>query len=408
MKRLRKFLWETFHTLFRNFNFPCELGLARIGNPNEDSPVFLSGNYTLVVDRLKRALKGANCYLLIANSRGSNVWCAAGMNEFSEHDVIDAINVAGLWNLVRHRQIIAPPYAAPGVDVRAVLRETGFNLKWGPTHLNDLPRYIASGYKRTHDMISVQFGMRDRIEQALANSCCYAMTIIAAALFWPAYILTVIGIIVATYLFAFACWNVFPNERRWRHTLMIAVTLSAPLAVFGWWANWNPAQFALWGATLMGVVLLMAMDACGSTPIYKTTIGHWLTNGDYKSLFNPVIDPARCTNCMNCVLVCPKNVFAARRNGVRKVVSINPGECIDCLACVKQCYDDAFYNRSGQYKGDVKSIPNLHEIMTRDWSHLESESRWLNHPIVIRNGLPVLDTSGYEPSVEPVALRVAP
>jgi NAD-dependent dihydropyrimidine dehydrogenase PreA subunit len=93
---------------------------------------------------------------------------------------------------------------------------------------------------------------------------------------------------------------------------------------------------------------------------------------------------------MNCVLVCPKNVFAARRNGVKRVVSVHPRECIDCLACVKQCYDDAFFNRSGQYKGDVKSIPNLHDIMTRDWSHLKSEDRWLNHPVKVCSGLPVL------------------
>ena len=216
MKRLQQYLWEIFHTFFRNFNFPCKLGLVRLGNPNEDSPVFLSGNYTLVVERLKRALTGTDCYLLVANSRGSNVWCAAGMNEFSEHDVIDAINVAALWGLVRHRQIIAPPYAAPGVDVRAVLRETGFHIKWGPTHLNDLPRFIASGYRRTQDMIAVQFGFRDRMEQALANSCCYSMTIIVAAVLWPAFTLKVIGMIIATYLISFACWNLFPEEHRLR------------------------------------------------------------------------------------------------------------------------------------------------------------------------------------------------
>src|SRR6267378_6329867 len=174
MKRLRQFLWEMFHTFFRNFNFPCDLGLIRIGNPTAHSPIFLSGNYSLVVERLKRALAGSDCYLLVANSRGSNVWCAAGMNEFSEHDVIDALYVADLRNIVAHRRIIAPPYAAPGVDVQAVFRETGFHIKWGPTHLDDLPNYIASSFKRTHAMIGVKFGLRDRIEQALANSCCYS------------------------------------------------------------------------------------------------------------------------------------------------------------------------------------------------------------------------------------------
>ena len=96
MSAIQGFFWETFHTFFRNFNFPCKLELIPLGNPNKNSPVFLSGNYSLVVERLKRVLEGTDCYLLVANSRGSNVWCAAGMNEYTEHDVIDAINVSDL------------------------------------------------------------------------------------------------------------------------------------------------------------------------------------------------------------------------------------------------------------------------------------------------------------------------
>src|SRR5437868_4598237 len=101
MRKIREFLWELFHIFFRHYNFPCELGLIRVGNPDAKSPVFLSGNYTLVVRRLLRVLKGTDCYLLVANARGSNVWCAAGMNEFSEFDVVDAINVADLGRLVK-------------------------------------------------------------------------------------------------------------------------------------------------------------------------------------------------------------------------------------------------------------------------------------------------------------------
>src|SRR5262249_53339566 len=100
-------LWELFHIFFRHFNFPCKLGLIRVGNPNQHSAVFLSGNYTLTVQRVLRKLRGTDCYLLVANSRGSNVWCAAGMNEFSEYDVIDAINVSRLKDVVTHRRIIA-------------------------------------------------------------------------------------------------------------------------------------------------------------------------------------------------------------------------------------------------------------------------------------------------------------
>jgi NAD-dependent dihydropyrimidine dehydrogenase PreA subunit len=141
---------------------------------------------------------------------------------------------------------------------------------------------------------------------------------------------------------------------------------------------------------MFGMVLLMALDACGGTPFHKTSIKHWVTKGDYLSLFSPVIDPDLCVNCMLCVLVCPTFVFAAKREGEKKVVAVNPAACEECLACVKQCPTDAIFNRSGEYKGDVKSILNLDYLVTRDWSHLEAEDRWIGAPIQLRNGMPVV------------------
>jgi NAD-dependent dihydropyrimidine dehydrogenase PreA subunit len=390
MKKIKAFFWELFHIFFRHYNFPCKLGLIRVGNPNSDSPVFLSGNYTLTVQRVLRKLQGIDCYLLVSNSRGSNVWCAVGMNEFSEYDIIDAINVTGLKDLVSHRRIIAPVYAAPGVDVKAVKQETGFNIHWGPTHLDDLPRYIANGFRRTHDMFQVKFGFQDRLEQALSTSLAYSLTLGVGLFFFPGFFLRTIGIIFLVYMFGFCFYPIFPRERMWRRTLLIAAVLSAAMAAFGAGRGWETRDFVLWHGVLLGVVMLMAMDACGSSPLYKTTIKHWLTQGDYKSLFNPVIDPALCINCMQCVIVCPKDVFAARRQGVKTVVAVKPDECEECLACVKQCPTDAIFNRSGQYKGDVKSIPNLHHIVTRDWSHLCDEDRWIGKPVVIRGGFPVV------------------
>jgi NAD-dependent dihydropyrimidine dehydrogenase PreA subunit len=386
MKRIGALLWELFHIFFRHYNFPCELGLRRVGDPDANSPVFLSGNYTLVVQRLLRVLRGIDCYLLVANSRGSNVWCAAGMNEYSEHDVVDAINVAQLGELVTHRRLIAPPYAAPGVDVRFVKRETGFRIIWGPTHLNDIPRYVRNGYRRSYEMTLVQFGLPDRMEQALSTSLAYSMTIAVGALLWPSYVFLVMALILLTYVFSFTLWYQLPEERRWRRTLTVAAALSVPLAVYGSWRNWSAPSWVLWEVTLLGVVALMAMDACGSSPVYKSTISHWLRKGDYHSEFSPIIDPDMCTSCLACQVVCPTGVFAMQRSGAKKMVANEPGNCIECMACVKQCHYDAIFNRTGRYKGDVKSIPNIDYLLTRDTSHLAAEDRWIGQPITVRHG----------------------
>jgi NAD-dependent dihydropyrimidine dehydrogenase PreA subunit len=383
-------LSELFHIFFRHFNFPCQLGLIRIGNPTENSPVFVSGNYTLTVRRLLRKLAPFDCYLLVANSRGSNVWCAVGMNEFSEYDVIDAVNVAGLRDMVRHRRLILPVYAAPGIDMKKVKNETGFSVQWGPTHLDDLARYIENGLRRTNDMYRVKFGFQDRVEQALANGMAYAMSFALALIWWPAFFAKVTAIIFAVFLFTFCLYPAFPSEKYWRRTFVQAMILSGALLSFAGWQGWTGSDILLWEAVLLGTVVLAALDACGSTPLHKTSIKHWLTKGNYKSLFSPVVDPDLCINCMQCVLVCPVTVFAARRETVKTVVSVRPDECEECLACVKQCPTDAIFNRSGQYKGDVKSIPNLEYLVARDWSHLRNEDRWIGAPTGLHNGLPVV------------------
>jgi len=407
--------YEVFHVFFRHFNFPCELGLRNIGNPNAYSPVFLSGNYTLTVHRLLKRLSPFDCYLIVANSKGSNVWCAAGMNEFNEFDIIDAINVSALADKVKSRRIIAPPYAAPGVDVKEVERQTGFKFVWGPTHLDNLPAYIEKNYRRTSEMTLAQFGFADRMEQALSTALVYCMTIFPLIFFLPEYTLTVMGLIFLFHLTWFALWDILPEERRWAKTLTHFGIAMAGLLGFAWYIHMPIESVALWTATLATLILLISLDGCGSSTIYKTTPRRWITKGDYRSYFEPIIDPDKCTSCYDCIYVCPKGVLARLPKG--PAVSVRTDQCIECLACVKSCHDGAFYNRSQEWKGDVKSIPNLQEIMTREWLHLEGETKWDGAPIKFHRHMLQVDVeamadpgstaAGCEPSHGTVPLKTA-
>ncbi len=388
-EKLKLRFYEVFHVFFRHFNFPCELGLRTIGHPDETSPVFLSGNYTLTVHRLLKQLKPYDCYLLVANSKGSNVWCAAGMNEFNEYDIIDAINVSKITDKVRGRRIIAPPYAAPGVDIKEVERQTGFKLAWGPTHLDDLPAYIDENYRRSKAMTQAQFGFLDRIEQALSTALVYCMTIAPLLFFYPRYTLTMMALIFVLHLTWFALWDLLPEEKTWSKTLAHLLFSMLGLTGIAYATEMPPESIMLWAVSIAGVVLMISLDGCGSSTIYKTTPRRWFTKGNYHSHFDPIIDPSKCTSCYDCIYVCPKGVLARLPKG--PAVSIRPDQCIECLACVKSCHDDAFYNRTQEWKGDVKSIPNLEEILTRDWSHLESETRWVGAPIRFQGQTLVVD-----------------
>ena len=55
-----------------------EPGLYALGDPGPEAPVFVTANYTLSFDALRAALQGLGGYIVVLDTRGINVWCAAG------------------------------------------------------------------------------------------------------------------------------------------------------------------------------------------------------------------------------------------------------------------------------------------------------------------------------------------
>lgn len=65
-----------------------EPGLYSMGDPKPESPVFVTANYTLSFDSLRSNLKNIDCYILVLNTFGVNVWCAAGKKTFGTEELI--------------------------------------------------------------------------------------------------------------------------------------------------------------------------------------------------------------------------------------------------------------------------------------------------------------------------------
>jgi CO dehydrogenase/acetyl-CoA synthase gamma subunit (corrinoid Fe-S protein) len=57
-------------------------GLYAVGSPNTDSPVLVSANYKLSFNTLRSNLDGLDAYILVLDTKGINVWCAAGKGTF--------------------------------------------------------------------------------------------------------------------------------------------------------------------------------------------------------------------------------------------------------------------------------------------------------------------------------------
>ena len=138
-------------------------GLYAVGNPHESSPVFASANYKLSFDTLRKNLAGVDCFILVLDTKGINVWCAAGKGTFGTGELAGRIKSEGLSEVVGHREVIVPQLGAPGIAAHAVKKETGFRVRYGPVRANDLKEYLSAGMKATESMRRVRFGFLDRL-----------------------------------------------------------------------------------------------------------------------------------------------------------------------------------------------------------------------------------------------------
>jgi hypothetical protein len=138
-------------------------GLYAVGDPKETSDVFVSANYKLSFDILRRELKGINGWILVLDTKGINVWCAAGKGTFGTAELVKRITAANLGSLVTHRRIIVPQLGATGVRASEIKNKTGFNVYFGPIEASDIKRYCTDNYRATPEMKRIKFGFTKRL-----------------------------------------------------------------------------------------------------------------------------------------------------------------------------------------------------------------------------------------------------
>jgi hypothetical protein len=162
-------------SLGRN-NYRVNPGLYRLGKPGKDSEVIVTANYKLSFDLVRKSLSGLNVWVLVLETYGVNVWCAAGKGTFGTDELIRQVKESRLSLYVTHRRLIVPQLGAPGVSAHKVKAASGFSVKFGPVRADDIKEYIAARYKKSEVARSVQFKLRDRFiltAVELANSLRY-------------------------------------------------------------------------------------------------------------------------------------------------------------------------------------------------------------------------------------------
>jgi hypothetical protein len=254
-----------------------EPGLYRLGNPTPESEVFVSANYTLSFDALRSALAGRDAWILVLDTKGINVWCAAGKGTFGTDELVRRIALTGLPQVVSHRRLILPQLSAPGVSWPEVLRRSGFLVEYGPVRARDLPAYLTNR-KATPAMRQVKFPLADRlvlipVELVMA----FPFTIVPALALWflgRGFIALelVLAVLAGTVLFP-ALLPYLPTKDFSTKGLILGFLAMLPPAVYGATSTGPLGLLAAATALLLfpPVTAYLALNFTGSTPFTSRT-----------------------------------------------------------------------------------------------------------------------------------------
>lgn len=143
--------------------YTVEPGLYATGSPTAKAPLLVTANYKLSFDVVRAALDGIDAWLLVLETRGINVWCAAGKGTFGTAELINRLSLTSAARVVEHTVLILPQLAGPGVAAHEVRKQTGFTVEYGPVRAGDLPTFLRNGRRASDAMRSVSFTLRERL-----------------------------------------------------------------------------------------------------------------------------------------------------------------------------------------------------------------------------------------------------
>ena len=148
---------------FNRSQYKVAPGLYSIGDVTPMSPVLVTANYKLTFDGLRRDLQGIQAWVLVLDTRGVNVWCAAGKKTFSTAEVIHRVKQTRLQEIVSHRRLILPQLSATGVIGKQLKKGCGFKVTWGPVRTGDIKSFLKAGIKADKAMHRVTFSFLERL-----------------------------------------------------------------------------------------------------------------------------------------------------------------------------------------------------------------------------------------------------
>lgn len=262
---------------------PIEAGLYIYGNPSDQSPALITANYQRTVRLVGSALQNQDAYLLVADTMGENVWCAARGDKFGLQEVAEVIKATRIAERIQHRKLILPQLAAGGIDHQEVRKTTGWSCRFGPIYAKDIPLYLTSG-RKTEKQRTISFDMKERLEMALQQSFFlskffffwFFLIGIVGINFLPQISLFSIAILLFpmiwfVYILFALIFHLFPTRSFLRRGIYYGGLLTIIFLGVGRILEYTIVGMSQWAVIGFAIGMFLGMDYSGSTPISKPT-----------------------------------------------------------------------------------------------------------------------------------------
>lgn len=123
----------------------AEQGIYPIGNPDENSPVLVTCNFSLTYFIVSGEIESSRVptWLCVQDTEGLSVMTAWAAGKFSGESVGSFINKCGIKDKVKHKNIVIPGYAA-GISGELEEELAGWTIMVGPREASQIPKFLKA------------------------------------------------------------------------------------------------------------------------------------------------------------------------------------------------------------------------------------------------------------------------
>ncbi|MGM0689909.1 MAG: acetyl-CoA decarbonylase/synthase complex subunit gamma [Bacillota bacterium] len=123
-----------------------EAKLYDVGEPNEESPVYVTTNFSLTYFIVEGEVESSRIpsRILSVDTGGVSVLTAYADNKFSAETIAEAIKLCGLEEKVKHRKLVLPGHVA--VLKGALEEESGWEVTVGPREASGITKFAKDNF----------------------------------------------------------------------------------------------------------------------------------------------------------------------------------------------------------------------------------------------------------------------